>query len=319
MAASHQYESPVYTLNGKKTSQEYLDEHIRFTNSEALRLGFQSPSFRKLPNMIAVAMSIASAPFEYLPLIKWLGEGAYGTAYSASGLPPEFHVAMYKNMQFRVGDPDCHFESCVIKTAFVRDKKSIDAFVRESKMHSLVSLETFGKVSGKDLVPKLCYAGILFGGGMAVSLQVMTRAPGETVHAIAVKQNGLTAAQYVAIEKTFVSLWLLGFVHGDAHANNILYDVNTNKVTIIDLGMTLLLPFSMRDAVRSIDPARQKGSDIYARMLDNLTHGYIQDYNNDGKSLATYFRWVILQERRYINRLRYDAWQLATPRVRRAW
>ncbi|GAQ91403.1 dCMP deaminase [Klebsormidium nitens] len=312
-------QSPVYTLNGRKTPEEYLDEHIQYTNARATRLGFQSPSFRKLPNLIALAMNIASVPYEYLPMIKWLGEGAYGTAYSANGLPPEFHIAMYKDLQFRTGDPDCHFEQCVIKTALVKDKKAIDAFVRESKMQGLISLETYGPVSGKDLVPKICYAGILFGGGMAISIQVMTRAPGDTLHAIAVRQNGLTATQYVAVEKTFVSMWSLGFVHGDSHANNILYDVKNDKVTIIDAGMTLLLPFAIRDAVRSFDPARYPGLEIFARTIDHLTHGYIQDYNADGKMLATYLKWVLPEERKLVNRLRYEAWQQRMARVRRAW
>lgn len=319
MAASHMYESPVYTLNGRKTPEEYLDEHIQYTNARATRLGFQSPSFRKLPNLIALAMNIASVPYEYLPMMKWLGEGAYGTAYSANGLPPEFHIAMYKDLQFRTGDPDCHFEQCVIKTALVKDKKAIDAFVRESKMQSLISLETYGPVSGKDLVPKICYAGILFGGGMAISIQVMTRAPGDTLHAIAVRQNGLTATQYVAVEKTFVSMWLLGFVHGDSHANNILYDVKNDKTTGIDTGMSLLLPFVIRDAVRSFDPSRYSGPEIFARTIDHLTHGYIQDYNSDGKMLATYLKWVLPEERKLVNRLRYEAWQQRMARVRRAW
>ncbi|GAQ90668.1 hypothetical protein KFL_006700060 [Klebsormidium nitens] len=154
---------------------------------------------------------------------------------------------------------------------------------------------------------------------MAISIQVMTRAPGDTLHAIAVRQNGLTATQYVAVEKTFVSLWSLGFVHGDSHANNILYDVKNDKPTCIDVGMSLLLPFAIRDAVRSFDPARYSGPEIFARTIDHLTHGYIQNYNADGKMLATYLKWVLPGERTLVNRLRYEAWKSGMARVRRAW
>lgn len=61
----------------------------------------------------------------------------------------------------------------------------------------------------------------------------------------------LSTTVYNAAYRTMNILWSLGFVHGDLHRDNLLYDKETGKVTLIDLETTMQVPTKYRDAYKA--------------------------------------------------------------------
>lgn len=186
--------------------------------------------------------------------IELIGKGVASQALLASMLPASFHRTLYGALQRRIGHPVCNYEDCVIKVQPVGTLQRINNFTREAKLLSLINSRTYKDLRGSDIVPNLCYAGILFSGGQAHGMQVMTRAPGEILRNIWWRENGLTPEQYVIIEKALVSLWYLGFIHMDYHMQNIFFDTLTNKCTIIDLGTADIIPLEALIKLRQHNP-----------------------------------------------------------------
>lgn len=93
-----------------------------------------------------------------------------------------------------------------------------------------------------------------------------------------------------------VNLWLAGYVHGDAHSNNML--VTTTKqgsvhVYIVDFGMAVQMPSTIRRAVKRAIASGQDPIAVYDTIMQPWIDRYrsSQGYsyiNPNGKALKIY-------------------------------
>lgn len=133
------------------------------------------------------------------------------------------------------------------RDAFAKDS------LKESSWHRYLSRAACVSAPGlarptcpAEFVPAFYWSGMVNDTvtGRRFYITVMAVAKGVTVSAYT-KKRALTAATYVNIERSVVTLWLAGVAHSDFHRGNQLVDPATNKITIIDFGMSMGLDGSI--------------------------------------------------------------------------
>lgn len=208
-------------------------------------------------------------------------------------------------------------------------KGFLDDQLREAKIHARLSKATAcAKLNGSKV--KLCSSTIVPQFHMAgadheygVFVTVMSRLHADLLDA---HLHKMSARMYVAVEKALVTLWLLGVVHGDAHTANILYNSKSNKAYILDFGMSIVLPPSVKRALRKVVALFITHPGSLANALNALNvkkvsmfinasiarMGY-SEYNADGKVLRYLWNWLPTDQRKLVPALRSVAWN--TPHM----
>lgn len=240
-----------------RTESQYLNNAVLYTNNAEKRTAIiTEPEYRgdfvrrKRRENMSEALRRVINDYPANRINTQYSGGSFGQALLLTKLPASFHNKLYDVLQYRIGQPVCDYDECVMKIQRVKEESQIRSIVNEAKMLSLIGTSTYKDLRGSDIVPCLCYAGILFAGGHAHGIQVMTKAPG--VHLADLGR--LTLEQYVIVEKALVTLWYLGFAHGDLHGSNIFLDPLTEKCTLIDFGMAQVIPLKLLEDLRQYHP-----------------------------------------------------------------
>lgn len=187
-------------------------------------------------------------------------------------------------------------EELVLKVTKCISMKDIIAGFKEARMHNKLYMKngctSTGKtIKGSNIVVKpYLIAPILLNKGWCMVF-IQGIAKGETF-----KKFGKTLSTivYNNAYKTMNILWSLGFVHGDLHRDNILYNKETGKVTLIDLEATMQVPIKYRDAYKAAllnkdkkvakCDAEQNNVDIYpdkfTRLIGEIPKGANLNYAN---------------------------------------
>lgn len=193
-------------------------------------------------------------------------------------------------------------------------KSHVEVAVREAKIQAAL-MEKKGRLAGKevrgaDLVPTIYGAGMDPTTGAYFILMGM--AEGKSLDAVIAAQGGaLTAAQYCSIEAAFMSLWALGWCHGDAHRGNVFLS-SSGRCTFVDLGHALAMPPDTRAAMLA-EAQRNPGvlaaglfRKLYQPTVNSIMfgRGYHRWYNSDGQLLLHLFGLVPSERWKDIVRLK---------------
>jgi len=212
-----------------------------------------------------------------------------------------------------------------------------------------------------DVIPRFYWSGVIVhrpGNGQPklCSITVMDKAPGHTIrdylegpkirNARGVftgqrntsRARPLTAKIYAAMERGVVLMWLHGAIHGDFHFGNQMYDPVTDKISIVDFGMTSKIPAPVVNRIKKTVP-KAIGAGVaslaelwYTKTMNRTAPGggtgeksffglglqKISDalyrsqgfpwYNPDGQALRRLFMRLSAAERAKLNRERQDLW-----------
>ena len=168
-----------------------------------------------------------------------------------------------------------------------------NGFIRENVVHIALCHKFWNGVVGAELVPEFFFSGGMRGrDGVTWYVTVMEMVKGKTLKALlAERADGkILATEYVLIERAVLKLWLLGVVHADLHMSNIMYDVDTNKVTILDFGFAVPLP---EDVIKTLRKNCKLLNDADVSEVYDMLHGYVEstikrrmngikEFNTDG-------------------------------------
>ena len=201
-----------------------------------------------------------------------------------------------------------------------------------------------------DVVPRLYFAGLVEKpgrGGLYVT--VMGVAPGVTVRALG---NGGRDARdtrtrhepavdmvdvYLKLERAACAMWAHGVVHGDLHLKNAMYDPATQRLTIIDFGLSSVLPDDVvakvrgaiargvRTGVRSLGEVwREAGADfpigvgLQRHVNKVMSQRSYTWYNPDGYAIMQLYSSLNEAERKEVPVRRAALWGLESVNTK-AW
>lgn len=283
----------------------------------------------------------------------WLGRpvasGAYGTAYSVVAGPGVLKrlEALSTGMRYPMAwAKPPGGSSVIVKVARAPGGEADDEFVRdnlrETLVHAALAESPCIEVPGAAAVcvgryvPRPYMAGLVRPGGGEddAFVTVMSRAPGETVDSL-VRRGEATARLYVAVERAACALWMNGYVHGDLHKGNVLFDPAKSAPTIIDFGFAAKLPAEVRDLVRAAvarglatgvrsmgeiwrDTKRSKLGAGVQRYVNGVMATRKYDwYNPDGNALMRLYDALPVAEKAKVPMLRRVGWGYSGPAVTR--
>ncbi len=194
---------------------------------------------------------------------KAVGEGSYGVAYRATVTPSVMSLlrGLKKNGWFRVFEsfPEAGRE-VIIKVQDMNGRQPSDIMdaVHETLVHAQATRTctpsgvacSQKKDCLSDFVPRFHLSAFIPRGKTFVT--VMGVAPGITVYTATNQETHVPLDLYVRVERAMALLWAAGIVHTDSHTNNMMWDQRTQRLSIIDFGLAMLLP---DDVIRKIAPA----------------------------------------------------------------
>lgn len=223
---------------------------------------------------------------------KLLGEGVYGAAFVVKEY--DDIKALYARVTHKIGSMPRRTSNLefVVKLSVDAFNDGEKAFVANSIRESAAHLAAHR--GAPDVVPAFYFGGMVRG----VYVNVSHRAPGVTLHSyLSSHAQHMPSSLYTAIKRAILKLWSLGIVHGDMHGANILVDPHTKRVSIIDFGLALKLPTSIRTAIAPFLRAgdAQGAWRIMEPFVDALTaqrHPEASWSNPNGKALLVWQRMV---------------------------
>lgn len=292
--------------------------------------------FLRAPSNKQVIHPYLQKMFPNSPQFRYVGGGSFGTAYMFEATPGSLkdlqtlEPLLTNSIRGKGLSSIRPGQQMVIKIASPRTNKnkSWAEFIKECKHESAAqrtlrkrtTKTTCGKtieIVGKTFVPTLFMAGSDTSNGVYVF--VMEVASGRPLESF----NGpvapaMPAKLYVQIEAAVMSMWALGYAHGDLHFGNLLYNDVTNKVTIIDFGMAVALNRSIRERIRcriddvihNITPSTTLWTATGARAFVHTIFAQRgrKWLNDDGKTLQVAYHLVPKNERVKIPALRAALW-----------
>lgn len=237
--------------------------------------------------------------------LRLLGAGSTGLAFEARaghslGRAAEGFLASASNVVRGVALPLTGVR-VVVKVTFRPSGDDmadhIDVALREARVHAALAAKEVtaaGRtIRGRDLVPRMYGAGMDLETGAYVIF--MGAAEGRSIDQVLRAQNDvMLPAQFVAVDRAFQNLWMLGFCHADAHGGNIF--LSSKGASFIDLGHALALPPPMRARMRTAILGKPElvgfffGASLFglvSRTVDAVMkgRGYTDWINSDGKMI----------------------------------
>lgn len=122
---------------------------------------------------------------------------------------------------------------------------------KEVRMMDQVYYSSWGAISGCDVVPQPILGCPVWDGSTWLYVIIMEKVSGVALSKVnslgyrlwhSKRYNKRKIIDEVA--KVVAAFWALGYSHNDLHLGNVIYDINTNKVKIIDLESAVRMPSS---------------------------------------------------------------------------
>lgn len=289
-------------------SPSKLPEEARIIRDRRFQPNIMPRAFGNVMRTTGPARSTAVAPQLKSRLRGWsswlgkkLGEGAYGIAFVTPMTPANhtriLHLANAVRHLVYTGVPAPGARVVIkVATAARADRQWVGECVRESLVHRWLADRDRptppvpGCPAGKTAessryVPRFYFAGLVpdAGNGKPAFVAVMDQAAGMPLDAY-LERHAPTAQLYVDLERAACALWLAGVVHADLHRGNVMYDPASQKLSVLDFGMAVVLPPTHRRAIaQSLSTAI--GADVASLgeiFLKTSTHGVhnMQNYLN---------------------------------------
>jgi serine/threonine protein kinase len=216
-------------------------------------------------------------------------------------------------------------QNLVIKVANPKSIKDWEWFIKESKHEASVQMSLQNAqayvrcsgggrvvIKGKHLVPRLFFAGSHRTYG--VFIHVMEIASGKSLDEFNAPGASMSPEMFVAIEKAVVSLWMLGYAHGDLHFGNLMYDTKRKTITIIDFGMSVKIPLDIRKRIRAGIKSMKNAVALWKETgAQEYVHAVMSQrgrrwLNDDGKLLQVAYSMVPEDLRPAIRNARKALW-----------
>lgn len=268
--------------------------------------------------------------------VEEIGKGANGKVFaikSKSATRRGLDILRARLDSKVVGQPMLEGESAVVKIIkyipALPWREWVAVCIHEAQVHAYLNRPTScvnmpcttQKVCSAPYVPRFYMGGIDVEHGVFVL--VMGIVAGVSPLASLIDQRKITAQMYVDVEKALITLWLLGVVHGDMHRENILVRASDSRPFIIDFGLAVVLPRSLRPLLRhSVTNALTSSSTSVANAAwykRNMLGTYVNSvvfhkrkfkwYNPDGKLLRLLWNSVPVGEREKIPGVRKATWK----------
>ena len=128
---------------------------------------------------------------------------------------------------------------------------------------------SWGAIKGYDVVPEPIMGCPVWDGRNWLYVTIMEKVEGEPLSKVSNFSYRLWHGKKYnkekimnAISKVIAAFWALGFSHNDLHWGNVIYDIKTDKVKIIDLESAVMMPF------QHVKTLRRHMSDIASNVQD---------------------------------------------------
>lgn len=175
-------------------------------------------------------------------------KGAYGSIRSVKITPTsrKRFRSMYDRMTYKTPTfklPPTTGSTVIVKVTKAKQEILVEELAREIEIHRLLSTSppvviAGVKYSSRDTVPPLYFGGLDPRIGSVVVMGVARGVPSD---------RGMTARQYVALEKALRSMLFSGVLHNDLHKDNVFF--HGKRATIFDFGLSVSFPKSYRDQI----------------------------------------------------------------------
>jgi len=165
---------------------------------------------------------------------------------------------------------------------------------KEVRMMEQVYYSSWGAIKGCDVVPQPIMGCPVWDGRTWLYVIIMEKVSGVPMS----KANTLGYRlwyrnqydkQHIIDEvaKVVAAFWSLGFAHNDLHWGNVIYDIKTDRVKIIDLESAVIMPLHNVDRLRRkiSSCAMHLANDEQQRMIDCLVKIYKTNYKTSAISL----------------------------------
>lgn len=166
---------------------------------------------------------------------------------------------------------------------------------KEVRMMEQVYYSSWGVISGSDVVPQPILGCPVWDGRTWLYVIIMEKISGVPVSKVNTLSYRLWHRKYYdkehiinEVAKVVAAFWALGFAHNDLHWNNVIYDIKTDKVKIVDLESAVRMPRYNVDRLRkrvSSSIVRIHGDNELEEIINCLVRIYTTYYKTAAVSL----------------------------------
>lgn len=166
---------------------------------------------------------------------------------------------------------------------------------KEVRMMEQVYYSSWGVIRGSDVVPQPILGCPVWDGRTWMYVIIMEKISGVPLSKVnTLKYRLWHRKQYNKehiineVAKVVAAFWALGFAHNDLHLDNVIYDIETDKVKIIDLESAVRMPRYNVDRLRrklSSSVVRVQGKNELQQIINCLVHIYNTYYKSGAVSL----------------------------------
>jgi serine/threonine-protein kinase RIO1 len=165
--------------------------------------------------------------------------------------------------------------------------------LKEVHIMDRIYYSSWGAINGCDVVPQPIMGCPVWDGRNWLYVTIMEKVSGEPLS----KVNNLSYRLWHgrdynkkriidAVSKVVAAFWALGFSHNDLHWGNVIYDIKTDKVKIIDLESAVMMPSQhVKTLRRHISDVAYNVNDGQERTIERLVYLYTTCYKSSSISL----------------------------------
>jgi serine/threonine protein kinase len=185
-------------------------------------------------------------------------------------------------------------EKYVVKIQKANTIRRMFTGFKEVRMLEQVYYSSWSAINGCDVVPQPILGCPVWDGNTWLYVIIMENVSGVPLSKVNTlgyrlwyrnRYNKHTIIDEVA--KVVAAFWALGFAHNDLHLGNVIYDIKTDKVKIIDLESAVKMPNYNVDKLRQklSSCAVRLGNDEEKQIIDCLVKMYKKYYKTSAISL----------------------------------
>jgi hypothetical protein len=177
-----------------------------------------------------------------------LSESRYDKMIHAISKHTEAIIGSHEFKPIILNNKDLQVSRYIVKVCTTPSKRFVYTCMKELLMTNDVYTSSYDNIIGSSITCKPFFGCMIWTGKNWKYLIVFERANGVTLPKATSLLNKLLNCRYDknkimhTLTMTAKNLWLLGFAHNDLRGDNVIYDIKTNTVKIIDFETAVRLP-----------------------------------------------------------------------------
>jgi hypothetical protein len=181
----------------------------------------------------------------------------------------------------------------IVKIQKASTLRRIFTGLKEVHMMDSIYYSSWGDIHGCDVVPEPIMGCPVWDGENWLYVTIMEKVSGEPLskvdnlsyrvwHARKYNKNKIIDA----VSKVAAAFWTLGFSHNDLHGGNVIYDIKTDKVKIIDLESAVTMPLQhVKNLRKKVADIAMHVNDGQEKTIKRLEYVYTTCYKTSAISL----------------------------------